>query len=119
MHLFIEKITRKCTPYISKRSSNASNKCMKRYDSIEESKVILYLDENNLLGQTVSQYLTYSEIKWLNEKEVIVFCFNSIIENGFVGYMLKVGLDYASKFHELHNDYPLTSEKLEINENIF
>ena len=52
---------------------------MKCYDSIEESKFIMYLDPNNLYGWAVSQYLSYSEFKRLNKKEISDFSLNSII----------------------------------------
>ena len=32
----------------------------------KESKYITYLDANNLYGYAMSQYLPYSDIKWLN-----------------------------------------------------
>ena len=32
--------------------------------------------------------------------------------------MLEVGLEYLSKLHDLHNDYLLAPEKLEISENM-
>ena len=32
--------------------------------------------------------------------------------------MLEVGLEYPSKLHDLHNDYPLAPEKLEISQNM-
>ena len=41
---------------------------MKSYDDSESSKYIMYLDANNLYGWTMSQYLPYSEFKWLNKK---------------------------------------------------
>ena len=57
MHLFIEKGMRGAISYISKRYSKANNKYMKCYDSSEESKFVMYLDGNNLYGETKSQYL--------------------------------------------------------------
>ena len=42
---------------------------------------------------------------------------NSISENSFVGYVLEV-FEYPNKLHELHNDYPLAPEKLEISPNM-
>ena len=69
MHLFIEKGMRSGISYISKRYNKANNKYMKCYDSSEESKFIMYLDANNLYGWAMSEYLPYSEFKWLNKKE--------------------------------------------------
>ena len=91
---------------------------MNCYDSSEESKFIMYLDGNNLYGWATSQYLPYSEFKWLNKKEISRFCLNSISENSFVGYILDVELEYSDELHNLHNDYPLAPEKLEINQNM-
>ena len=43
---------------------------------------------------------------------------NSISENSSIGYILKVELEYLSELHDLHNDYPLAPEKLEISQNM-
>ena len=118
IHLFIEKGMRGGISYISKRYSKANNKYMKCYDSSEESKFIMFLDANNLYGWAMSQYLPYSEFKWLNKKEISRFCLNSISENSFVGHILESDLEYPDELHNLHNDYPLAPEKLEITQNM-
>ena len=99
------KITRTELEYIAKRHSKANNN-------------ITYLDTNNLHGQAMSQYLPYSGFKWLNQKEISDFCLDSISENSSIGYILKVYLEYSSELHDLHNDYPLGPEKLEISQNM-
>ena len=71
MYLFIEKRMRGGISSIAKRHSKANNKYMKCYDSGKESKYITYLDANSLYGWAMSQYLLYSEFKWL--KKVIAF----------------------------------------------
>ena len=38
----------------------------------------------------------------------------SINEKSPVGYLLEVDFEYPDKLHELHNDYPLASEKLAV-----
>ena len=53
---------------------------MKCYDSGKESKYITYLHVNNLYGYAMSQYLPYSEFKWLNKTEMNRFCLNSMKE---------------------------------------
>ena len=118
MHLFIEKGMRGSISYISKRYSKANTKYMKCYDSSEESKFIMYLDANNFYGWAMSQYLPYSGFKWLNQKEISRFCLNSISENSLIGYMLEVDLKYPDELNNLHNDYPLAPEKLEITQNL-
>ena len=88
------------------------------YDSNEENKFIMYLDANNLYGWVMSQYLPYSEFKWLNKKEISRFCLNSISENSFVGYIFEVDLQFPDELHNLDNHYPLVPEKLEITQNM-
>ena len=91
---------------------------MTHYDSSEESKFILYLDANNLHGLGMSNYLAYGRFKWLNQKETDKFDVNSIAENSSDGYILEVDLEYPDELHELHNDYPLAPEKLEISDDM-
>ena len=43
---------------------------------------------------------------------------NSVEENSSDGYILEVELEYSDKLHELHNDYSLAPEKLEISHNM-
>ena len=123
MHLFIEKRMKGAITCIVKRQSKANNKYMKCYDDSKESKYIMYLDANNLYGWAMSQYLSYSGFKWLDQKEIDKFdvnsveC-NSIEENNSIGYILEVDLEYLDELHELHNDYPLALEKLDINHNM-
>ena len=64
-HLFIEKGLRGGISYICKRFSEASNKYMKNYNPATENKFIMYLDESNLYGWGMSQYLPYCKFKWL------------------------------------------------------
>ena len=116
--LFIEKGMRGGITYIAKRHSKANNKYMECYDSSEKIKYITYLHANNLYGLAMSQYLPYSGFKWLNQKEISDFRLNSISENSSIGYILEVDLEYPSKLHDLHNDYALAPEKLEITQNM-
>ena len=111
-YLFIEKGTRGGISYIAKRYVKANNKYMCDYDSNKQSTFITYLDKNNLYGWAVSEYLPYSEFKWLkNVDELDVMLIN---KKNDVGYILDVDLKYPNESHELHNDYPLAPEKLAV-----
>ena len=115
-HLFIEKGTKGGISYIAKRCDIANNKYMSDYDSNKQSTFITYLDKNNLYGWAMSEYLPYSEFEWL--RNVDSFDVMSINKKSDVGYILEVDLKYPNELHELHNDYPLTPEKLTVTNNI-
>ena len=78
----------------------------------------MQLDADNLYSWAMSQYLPYSKFKQLNKKEIDKFHVNLIKENNLDGYILKVDLEYPDQLHELHNDYSLAPEKLEITHNM-
>ena len=118
MYLFIEKGMRGGISYIAKRYSKANTKYMTDHDSSEESKYILYFDSNSLYGFEMSQYLFYGGFKWLNQTENDIFDINSIAKNSSIGYILEIDFKYPDELHELHNDYPLASEELEITNNM-
>ena len=84
---------------------------MQSYDVNKPTKFIIYLDENDLYGWAMSQYLLYGIFKWLNQKEIDKFVVNSIGENSPTGYILEVDLEYPDELHEIHNDYPLPPKK--------
>ena len=62
----------------------------------------------------MSQYLPHGGFEWLSQEEINRFDVNSIGENSSDGYTLKIDLEDPDESHELHNDYPLAPEKLEI-----
>ena len=118
MYVFVEKGMRGGISYIAKRFSKTNNKYMKSYDDSKSSKYIMYLGANNLYGWSMSQYLLYGKFKWLNQKQIDKFDVHLIGENSLDGYILQVDLEYPNELYELHNDYPLASEKLKISHNI-
>ena len=113
MFQFIEKGMRGGISYIANRYGKANNKYMKNYNPEEVSKHIMYLDANNLYGWAMSQHLPTGGFKWLMEEEVNLFKYNDESEKGLI---LEVDLEYPEELHDLHNDYPLASEKIKVTE---
>ena len=115
-YLFFEKGLRRGLSYIAKRYAKANNKYMNDYDPKKPSKLITYLDMNNLHGWAMSEYLPYGEFKWL--KIVDEFDVNSVSEKSPIGYFLQVDLEYPDQLHELQNYYPLAPEKLAVSSDV-
>ena len=74
----------------------------------------MYLNANNLYGWAMSQYIPYSEFKWLNQKQIDRFDLNLISENNSLECISEADLEYPNKLHKLHNDFPLAPKKFEI-----
>ena len=106
VHLFIEKGMRGRISYIAKRHS-IINDC----ESSKEKKSVIYWDTNNLYGWGMNQPLLYGGFDWLNKQDINELDLDSISENSSIGYFLEVDLEYPSKLHDFHNDYPLAPEK--------
>ena len=56
------------------------------YDNSKEKKIIMCMDQGNLYGWAMSQYLQYSGIKWLHWREIKRFDVTSVDENSPIGY---------------------------------
>ena len=98
IHLFLEKGMKGGVSYISKR-----------YSKSDENTEITYWNANNLYGWAMVQDLPHSSFKFLSKEEVNNFNLDSI------GYILEVDLEYCKELHDLHSDYPLCPEKIEVN----
>ena len=93
---------------ISNRYSQANNIYMKEeYDESKPSKYITYLDANNLYGWAMCRKMPTHVFKWMQEEELVNWRTESCI--------LEVDLEYPKELHDLHNDYPLAPERLEVN----
>ena len=111
-YYYIEKGLRGGISYISKRFSEANNKYMKNNGPKKDSRYNTDLDVSDLYGWEMSRYLLYGEFKWV--KNVNNFYVNSISKSSLYGYILEVDLEYPNELHNLHNDYSLAPEKLEV-----
>ena len=60
------------------------------------------------------QYLPTSNFKWVKNFHKIEQKLMNIKNNSSTGYVLEVDLEYPKKLHDIHNDYPLAPEKINI-----
>ena len=79
----------------------------KDFNPENPSKYLVYLDVNNLYGWAMSEPLPTKGFKWMTEKE--------LQDWKGQGCILEVDLEYPKELHDLHNEYPLAQERLEIN----
>ena len=59
----------------------------------------------------MSKFIPISGFKWIDPKK---FDWNNYTRNGSKEYFLEVAAEYPKELHELHNDYILTPDKIEI-----
>ena len=59
----------------------------------------------------MSKFFLTGISKWIDLKE---FDFNKYTSNSSKGCVLEVDLEYPKGLQELHNDYPLAPDKIEI-----
>ena len=69
---------------------------------------------NNLYECAMRQHLPISNFKWVKNINKIEQKLMNIKNNSSTGYVLEVDLEYPKKLHDIHNDYPLAPEKINI-----
>ena len=107
MLLIIESGIRGEIATISHRHAKANNEYMgTEYDPVKESKFISYLDANNLYGWAMSKQLPTYWFEWMTDDGL------NDLKN--LSCFLEVDQEYTEYLHNLHNDYPLAPERVEI-----
>ena len=114
MHQFLEKGMRGGISMISHRYAQANNQYLPEHNPNQSSSYILYKDANNLYGQAMTQPLPISDFQWMSEQEMEDMNVTSVADDADIGYILEVNLEYPPELHDLHNDYPLAPEKMDI-----
>ena len=108
MLLMVEKGIRGGVSMISNRYGKANNKYMgKSFIDTMLSTYIVYLDAKNLYGWAMSKPLPTHCFKWMEVNELETWKNHSCI--------LEVDLKYPKSLHDLHSDYPLAPEQIEVN----
>ncbi|KAG1657387.1 hypothetical protein GQR58_023376 [Nymphon striatum] len=97
--------------FLNKHHSIANIPKTEGYDPKSPQKQIIVVDENNLYGFSMQNYLPKGNFKYINE-----FDFNNVDEK--YGYFFVVDLAYPSKIHDLTCDFPLASEHMKITDDM-
>ena len=118
MFQFIEKGMHGGVSYIANRYRQANNKYINEYNEKAPSKYIMYLDANNLYGWAMSQYLPTGNFRWMTDKEINKIDLGKYKADGKKGLILEVDLEHPQELHNLHNDYPVAPEKLDVSNNM-
>ena len=66
----------------------------------------------------MSQYLPTGNFKWMSDKQIKRIDLGKYKADGKKGLILEVDLEYNKNLHELHNDYPVTPEKVKVSKNM-
>ena len=96
--------------------AEANNKYMKNYDKNKESSFLMYVDANNLYGWAMSKKFPVDSFKWVDDLSMFTEDFiKSYDEEGDVGYLLVVDLEYPIKVRMLHSDFPFLPDRMKVN----
>ena len=86
----------------------------RRYIRASKNVNILYLDIHNLYGSTMTQYLPINNFKCLKNIEKIEQKLVKTKNNTSNGCTVKVYLEKPQEWHDIHNEYSLALEKINI-----
>ena len=96
--------------------AETNNKFMKNYDKNKESSFVMYVDANNLYGWAMSKKFPEDSFKWIDDLSMFTEDFiKSYDEEGDVGYLLVVDVEYPIKVCMLHSDLPFLPDKMKVN----
>ena len=96
--------------------AKVNNKYMKNYDKNKELSFLIYVDANNLYGWATSKKLPVDGFKWVDDLSMLMEDFiKSYDEEGDVGYLLVVDVEYSIKVRMSYKYLPFLPEKMKIN----
>ena len=88
---------------------------MKNYDKNKESSFLMYVDTNNLYGWAMSKKLPVDGFKWVDDLSMFTEDFiKSYDEEGDIGYLLVVDIEYLKTLRMLHSDLPFLPDRMKV-----
>ena len=142
-NLFIEERISGGMATISHWYTQTNSPGMENYDVSKRISYKMYMDASNLFGWVISQPLPISNFKWLTDEEMEDLKVMMMSDDSSRGYILDCNLGkcyfyylyisaysikcnvsflcisrYPHELHDLHKDYPLATECLQMEENI-
>ena len=91
--------------------AHANNVCMgEKFNPLEESTYLQYLDANNLYGWAMSQPLPTGGFRWVNVNSNDI----SRLVKCDKGYILEVDIHYPRELHNSHTDLPYMCERMKV-----
>ena len=95
---------------ISSRLEVANNPQVSHFKASEDVSSIIYIDANNLYGGIMLQYPLPLK-KFEQVENVTLAHIMEADDEGEIGYILEVDLEYPEDLHDKHADFPLISNK--------
>ena len=116
MLIMFEEGTRGGMCQATYRYAKANNKYMKNYDKNKELSFLIYDDANNLYGWSMCKKLPVGDFKWVDDLSIFTEDFTkNYDEDGDIGYLFVVDVEYPRNLHKLHSDLPFLPERMKIN----
>ena len=94
VYIFFQKGARGGISYIFNKYSKTNNKYLRRYDTKQKPKHVVYLDANNLYGYAISKFLPTTGFKRIYLKEFDLIKYTS---NNSKRCVLEVDLEYSKE----------------------
>ena len=121
MHLFFDKGLSGGASQVAYPWAQANHEGFRKHFDREMMRAyIAMFDCNNQYGWAMSQYLPTHGFKWLQlETTSPEFWTNFVLQqedSQDTGYFFETDLEYPEELHDLHDQYPLAPEHLEIKE---
>ena len=88
-----------------------------RYVQSDENKKILYIDDNNLYGHSMSQPLPFDELKFDNNVKLEDML--NTPDDSNIGYFIEVDLTYTNNIKEKTKNFPFAPANKKINPDKF